>query len=1081
MENELTWIDRNITPRTGAYKNFVKEMESTSPELFFRDGERMFSDREKKFMAIYQSKGKEFIQGSNFTLKTFFNSNPDFPIEDKFNNPVELVRFIEKEQLNNKVMILQNAMKFTETIIDSEGTKHKLLSDFWAQELEIKTDLSSGLTNKQIDERQAFHYRNYERESKMLGIEVTPFNEIGIKALADKLQSHYEINEEPTWNFSNPYGFEVLKAAIEVSHMREDVKNAIFNYLQTFPPMLPERENYFDGSYDQGQSDYERALENYETKKEPEYIDKITSIEKILVENNIALDKLPVLEELEASEFKYLVKELEKYFSKEIQNIISEKRGIFNIETTKGKPANNSVKEFKAPTIIEVLDLSDAQKRFLKTTGVLHIPQKNSEDEWKVSLTIEKDGNISGVWASGEEFTVKKEDLFTERNIILNDIKVTPEQSKAISEYFEYKTGSIIPLTDEQLSKIPDVIEGRRITDFQKLELATGNLEFSNTGTEYFIKNNSIVKSQLDEDLIPVKTFLKTTDVSFDKVQVRENDIQIVGGKIKDIAAEALKNPQSLEKYDSVSQSVINKYNDTNGVETDLQVLESSHKSLLETADKWKNEIYNPTELSQGRTFSEVQEMQHYLSTLIDNSNKRINTEKSKGYIESPSEEFHLNISEIKNKPREQQKLMIPDFINRSFLSDNQRENLISGKEVTFLDKYDDLDQMLQLKDDGRISYFYPSGETGYLLNKDVKFSNARIDGLAKEALQNPLYLQNFDYTTQDIVNKYIYENTRYFPIFEKDIAIAYEPKIRQDIDISTHYVNDAKTNLETKNGDLSIDQMKNIANSLAANITFFKNNINNQNPNIMETQKEFDQVQYLKDQLKYLGFGEGEKLHKDLEKGIKSVKQQFDIKTTSDKALPENKVGFILKFNKTESGGVFLNSYNAKLTNEKGEEISHNFPVNRENTFTAKEAVNLLEGRAVKIEFQNPKTEQMEPAFVKFNFSEPKTEKGNYNFQNFYKNYGVDTANIVEKSNLIFDKPEYKENTIKSLEKGNIVKVKFELEDKVIEGKAVLNPQYKNLNLYDSDMTRINTNKPLEGLEQDNKHEKKQCERAEY
>lgn len=32
-----------------------------------------------------------------------------------------------------------------------------------------------------------------------------------------------------------------------------------------------------------------------------------------------------------------------------------------------------------------------------------------------------------------------------------------------------------------------------------------------------------------------------------------------------------------------------------------------------------------------------------------------------------------------------------------------------------------------------------------------------------------------------------------------------------------------------------------------------------------METQKEFDKVKFLKDQLKYLGFGEGEKLHKDL------------------------------------------------------------------------------------------------------------------------------------------------------------------------------------------------------------------------
>ena len=251
------------------------------------------------------------------------------------------------------------------------------------------------------------------------------------------------------------------------------------------------------------------------------------------------------------------------------------------------------------------------------------------------------------------------------------------------------------------------------------------------------------------------------------------------------------------------------------------------------------------------------------------------------------------------------------------------------------------------------------------------------------------------------------------------------------------------------------------------------KLNINNQTPNIMETQKEFDQVEYLKNQMKYLGFGEGEKLHKDLEKGIKSKNQQFEIKTTSDKALPGNKADFTLKFNKTDGGGIFLNSYNAKLTNEKNEEISHNFPVNRENTFTAKEAINLLEGRTVKIEFHNPKSDQQETAFVQFNFDEPKTEKGNYMFQNFYKNYGVETDKIVEKSNLIFDKPEYKENTIKSLEKGNIVKVKFEQDDKIVEGKAILDPQNRNLKLYDSDMNRINTNKPLEGIEQDNKHEK--------
>ncbi|SEG07065.1 RadC-like JAB domain-containing protein [Halpernia humi] len=254
-----------------------------------------------------------------------------------------------------------------------------------------------------------------------------------------------------------------------------------------------------------------------------------------------------------------------------------------------------------------------------------------------------------------------------------------------------------------------------------------------------------------------------------------------------------------------------------------------------------------------------------------------------------------------------------------------------------------------------------------------------------------------------------------------------------------------------------------------ATHITINNNNLKSE---IMEN-KEFDQVDYLQNQLKYLGFGEGEKLHKDLKAGIDSVENQFELKTSSDKASLGNEVDFTLKFNKTESGGVFLNSYKAVLNNDKGEEISQNFKVNRENTFTAKEAVNLLEGRSVKIEFTNPKTEQLEPAFVKLNFAEPKSENGNYNFQNFYKNYGVDTDQIVEKSNLIFDKPEYKESTIKSLEKGNVVKVKFELDDNVVEGKAVLNPQYKNLSIYDNEMNRINTNKPLEGLENDNKHDK--------
>ena len=38
-----------------------------------------------------------------------------------------------------------------------------------------------------------------------------------------------------------------------------------------------------------------------------------------------------------------------------------------------------------------------------------------------------------------------------------------------------------------------------------------------------------------------------------------------------------------------------------------------------------------------------------------------------------------------------------------------------------------------------------------------------------------------------------------------------------------------------------------------------------------------------------------------------------------------------------------------------------------------------------------------------------------------------------------------------------------------------MLNVQYKNINLYDNGMNRLNDNKPLRGLEQDNANEKNQ------
>ncbi|WP_312901657.1 hypothetical protein [Chryseobacterium taichungense] len=650
MEINLTWFDKNIVPRTKAYKNFVKEIENTSPEQFFRDGERLFTDKEKKFMSIHQSKGRTVIIGSNFTLKTIFHSNPDLVIRDTFNTPAELVRFIEKQQLANKHLILQNNRESTEITIGSDSIRQKFLADLWAQELEKKTDLSSGLTYTQIDEKQAHHYRNYEVEAAKLSsegvhqIEMTDLEEnadfFSDEGFEENLIPASSLPDGWTWNDYDD-GSGSLKSPSGHRYYSYD--------LQTQEYTLPYGRREWTGMRDF--YDAPKSLNEF----------------KSYVENDLK--------------------------AKAVQN---------------------------------------------------NLYPKLSEDEKNDILNYR-------IFMKENEF-------------ILENLQITSNQRKAYSEKMEFgKTDGDYSLTKAQMDTIPNVIDGHTLSKNDKYELAFGLLEKQLYGESYeLLDSGEILKNYLDENVF------------------------------------------------------------------------SRHRILT------------------------------------------------------------MN---------------------------------------------------------------------------DIKF--------------------------------------------------------------------------------------------------------NNQNPNIMETQNEYEPSQYPKFQLKYLGFGEGEQLHKDLENGINAPEKEFEIKITSDKTMPGNEMEFTLKFNKIENGSVFMNFYNAKLTKENGDVISHNFPVNRVNTFTAKEAVNLLEGRTVKIEFHNPKTEKIEPAFAKLNFNEPKTEKGNYNFQNFYKNYVVDTAQIVEKSKLIFDKPEWKESTIKSLEKGNIVKVKFELDDKVVEGKAVLNPQYKNLNLYDSDMNRINTNKPLEGLEQDNKHEK--------
>jgi hypothetical protein len=240
-------------------------------------------------------------------------------------------------------------------------------------------------------------------------------------------------------------------------------------------------------------------------------------------------------------------------------------------------------------------------------------------------------------------------------------------------------------------------------------------------------------------------------------------------------------------------------------------------------------------------------------------------------------------------------------------------------------------------------------------------------------------------------------------------------------------------------------------------------------------SEKQFTQLNYLKNQVKYLGMGESPELHKALENAVISPEKENNVHieyNNPEKLMKGNSISFDLHFNKSEQGNIFLNSYRANLITKKGEERSQSFKVNKDS-ITAKEAINLLEGRSVKIEHDNVDKETGElfrtESFIKLKLKDEKTKYDNYKYEWYNKGYGLDVEAIMQKSNLVFADDSQRELTQKHLEKGNITEVNFIYEKKEIKGFAILNPQYKALNLYDSAMNRLNVNKPVQSTNLEN------------
>jgi hypothetical protein len=217
------------------------------------------------------------------------------------------------------------------------------------------------------------------------------------------------------------------------------------------------------------------------------------------------------------------------------------------------------------------------------------------------------------------------------------------------------------------------------------------------------------------------------------------------------------------------------------------------------------------------------------------------------------------------------------------------------------------------------------------------------------------------------------------------------------------------------------------------------------------------DNFEYLKNSLKYLGFGD--KLNGDLEQQLNDQPDKFRLLTVGEYARDNVKgeVRYVLDFKKSDTTDMyFLNGYRATLKHEDpNQEKTHVFYVNKGSGVTAKEAFNLLEGRSVHNELLN-KEGQKYNAWLQLDFSE-KDKNDNFKVNMYHQNYGFDLAGTLSKYPI----KELTENDnqvlLKSLAKGNLHQVTFAREGGKEEKMYIeANPQYKSLNVYNSDLQRM-------------------------
>lgn len=216
--------------------------------------------------------------------------------------------------------------------------------------------------------------------------------------------------------------------------------------------------------------------------------------------------------------------------------------------------------------------------------------------------------------------------------------------------------------------------------------------------------------------------------------------------------------------------------------------------------------------------------------------------------------------------------------------------------------------------------------------------------------------------------------------------------------------------------------------------------------------------AEFLKERLFFLGFGD--KLQSELERKIAGKEEKFNLNISAEFGKDDMKktVDYSLDFSKSKKEDMyFLNNYTATLQNEDPEKRkTQKFYLNNGTGVTAKEAFNMLEGRAVfKKNLENKAGEKYE-AWLQLNPSQ-KDDNGNSKVQQYHQKWNYDLEkNLARHPIKELADDVNKTELMRSLQKGNLQQVTFKTEEGEAKRFVEANPRERNVNVYDEQMRKL-------------------------